>query len=52
MDVLAHLVLSLIGAGFPWLAGALVLALALRVVGPIELRLTIGNHSGEHGARR
>jgi hypothetical protein len=49
MDVFTHLVLALIAAGFPWLAGALVLAFALRMAGPIDLRLTIGNRSGKRG---
>jgi hypothetical protein len=41
MEPLFHFALALIAAGFPWLAGVLVIAIGLRIVGPIHL--SIGN---------
>lgn len=43
MEPLFHFVLALITAGFPWLAGVLVIAIGLRIVGPIHV--SIGNRS-------
>jgi hypothetical protein len=50
MEPLFHFVLVLIAAGFPWLAGVLVIAIGLRIVGPI--RLSIGDRSGRQKRAR
>jgi hypothetical protein len=47
MEPLFHFALSLIAAGFPWLAGVLVIAIGLRIVGPIHL--SIGDRSDKRG---
>lgn len=39
MDTLFHFALALIAAGFPWLAGVLVIAIALRIAGPVHLSI-------------
>lgn len=47
MEPLFHFALALIAAGFPRLAEVLVIAIALRIVGPVHL--SIGDRSGRRG---
>jgi hypothetical protein len=46
MEPLFHFALSLLSAGAPWLAGIIVVAIALAVVGPVRLSVSIGDRSG------
>jgi hypothetical protein len=46
MEPLFHFALALLSGGAPWLAGIIVAAIALAIVGPIKLNLTIGDRSG------
>jgi hypothetical protein len=39
MESFFQFALALIAAGFPWLAGVLVIAIGLRIVGPIHLSI-------------
>ena len=50
MEPLFHFVLALIAAGFPWLAGVVVIAIGLGIVGPIHL--SIGDRSGQRKRER
>jgi hypothetical protein len=43
MEPLFHFALDLLSAGAPWLAGVIVAAIALAVVGPIKLTVSIGD---------
>jgi hypothetical protein len=49
MEPLFHFVLSLLSAGAPWLAAVIVVAIALAVVGPVRLSVSIGDRSGRRG---
>lgn len=42
MKPLFHFALTLLSAGAPWLAGVIVVAVALAIVGPVKLSLSIG----------
>ena len=42
MEPLFHFALALLSAGAPWLAGVIVVAVALAIVGPVKLSLSIG----------
>jgi hypothetical protein len=46
MEPLFHFALALLNAGAPWLAGVIVVAIALAIVGPVKLNLTIGDRGG------
>jgi hypothetical protein len=46
MEPLFHFALALLSAGAPWLAAIIVVAIALAIIGPVKLNLTIGDHSG------
>jgi hypothetical protein len=43
MEPLFDFALDLLSAGAPWLAGVIVAAIALAVVGPIKLTVSIGD---------
>jgi hypothetical protein len=45
-----HFALALLNAGAPWLAAVIVAAVALAIVGPIKLSLSIGDRSRSRGA--
>jgi hypothetical protein len=45
MEPLFHFALALLNAGAPWLAGVIVVAIALAVVGPVRLSLSIGDRA-------
>ena len=47
MEPLFHFVLALLNAGAHWLAAVIVVALA--VVGPVRLSLSIGERAGRRG---
>jgi hypothetical protein len=47
MEQLFHFALALLSAGAPWLAGVIVVAVALAFVGPVKLSLSIGDRSGQ-----
>ena len=49
MEPLFHFALALLSAGAPWLAGVIVIAVALAIVGPVRLNLSIGDRSGRRG---
>jgi hypothetical protein len=49
MEPLFHFALSLLSAGAPWLAGVIVFAVGLAIVGPVKLSLSIGDRSGRRG---
>jgi hypothetical protein len=49
MEPLFHFTLALLNAGAPWLAGVIVVAIALVIVGPVKLNLSIGNRSARRG---
>jgi hypothetical protein len=49
VEPLFHFVLALLSAGAPWLAGVIVVAIALAIVGPVKLSLSIGDRSGGRG---
>jgi hypothetical protein len=49
MEPLFHFALALLPAGAPWLAGIVVVAFALAIVGPVKLSLSIGDSSGRRG---
>ena len=46
MEPLFHFALALLSAGAPWLAGVIVVAVGLAIVGPVKLSLSIGDRSG------
>jgi hypothetical protein len=46
MEPLFHFALALLSAGAFWLAAIIVVALALAIIGPVKLNLTIGDHTG------
>jgi hypothetical protein len=46
MESLFHFALSLLSAGAPWLAAVIVVAIALAIVGPVRLSLSVGDRSG------
>jgi len=46
MEPLFHFALALLSAGAPWLAAIIVVAIALAIIGPVKLNLTIGDYSG------
>jgi hypothetical protein len=45
MEPLFRFALALFDAGAPWLAGVIVVAIALAVVGPVRLSLSIGDRA-------
>lgn len=45
MEPLFHFVLALLSAGAPWLTAVIVAAIALAIVGPVKLSLSIGDRS-------
>jgi hypothetical protein len=45
MEPLFHFALALLNAGAPWLAGVIVVDIALAVVGPVRLSLSIGERA-------
>lgn len=45
MEPLFHFALALLNAGAPWLAAVIVLAIALAVVGPVRVSLSIGDRA-------
>ena len=47
MEPLFHFALALLNAGAPWLAAVIVVAIALVIVGPVKLSLSIGNRSNK-----
>ena len=49
MEPLFHFALALLAAGAPWLAAVIVIAIALAVVGPVRLSLSIGERAGRRG---
>lgn len=49
MEPLFHFALALLSAGAPWLAAVIVVAIALAIVGPVKLSLSIGDRSGRRG---
>jgi hypothetical protein len=49
MEPLFHFALALLSAGAPWLAAVIVVAIALTIVGPVRLSLSIGDRSGRRG---
>jgi hypothetical protein len=49
MEPLFHFALALLSAGVPWLAAVIVVAIALAIVGPVTLSLSIGDRSGRRG---
>jgi hypothetical protein len=49
MKPLFHFALALLSAGAPWLAAVIVVAIALVIVGPVKLSLSIGDRSGRRG---
>jgi hypothetical protein len=49
MEPLFHFALALLSAGAPWLAGGIVVAIALAIIGPVKLNLSIGDRSGRRG---
>ena len=51
MEPLFHFVLALLNAGAPWLAAVIVVAIALAVVGPVRLNLSIGDRAGRPARR-
>lgn len=51
MKALFDFTLALIVAGAPYLAGVIVIAIALAIVGPIRLNLSIGDRSGKRPPR-
>ena len=46
MEPLFHFALALLSAGAPWLAAIIVVAIAVAIIGPVKLNLTIGNRGG------
>ena len=49
MEPLFHFALALLNAGVPWLGAVIVVAIALAIVGPVELSLSIRDRSGKRG---
>jgi len=49
MEPLFHFALALLAADAPWLAGSIVAAVVLAIVGPVRLNLSIGDRSGRRG---
>jgi hypothetical protein len=49
MEPLFHFALALLSAGATWLAAILVVAVALAIVGPVKLNLSIGERSDRRG---
>ena len=49
MEPLFHFALALLSAGAPWLATIIVVAMALAIIGPVKLNLSIGYRSGRRG---
>jgi len=49
MEPLFHFALALLNAGVPWLGAVIVVAIALAIVGPVELSLSIQDRSGKRG---
>ena len=49
MEQLFHFALALLNAGAPWLAAVIVVAIALAIMGPVRLSLSIGDRSGRRG---
>jgi hypothetical protein len=52
MEPLFHFALSLLSAGAPWLAAVaavIVAAVAVAIVGPVKLSLSIGDRSRRRG---
>lgn len=47
MEPLFHFALALLSAGAPWLAAVIVAAIALAIVGPIRLSLSIGDRTNK-----
>ena len=45
MEPLFHFALALLNAGASWLAAVIVVAIALAVVGPVRLSLSIGDRA-------
>jgi hypothetical protein len=50
MEPLFHFALALLSSGAPWLAGVIVVAIALAIVGPVKLSLSIGTAPAGGGA--
>ncbi len=46
MESLFHFTLDLLSAGAFWLAAVIVVAIALAIVGPVKLSLSIGDRPG------
>ena len=46
MEPLFHFALALLNAGAFWLAAVIVAAIALAIVGPVRLSLSVGDRSG------
>ena len=51
MEPLFRFALALLNAGAPWLAAVIVGAIALAVVGPVRLSLSIGDRAGRPARR-
>jgi hypothetical protein len=47
MEPLFHFALALLNAGVPWLATVIIVAIALAIVGPVRLTLSIGDRSAK-----
>ena len=47
MEPLFQFALALLSAGDPWLAAVIVAAIALALVGPVKLSLSIGDRSNK-----
>lgn len=47
MEMLFQFALALLSAGAPWLAAVIVAAIAMAIVGPIKLSLSIGDRSNK-----
>jgi len=49
MKALFDFALALLAAGAPYLAAVIVFAIAVAIIGPIRLNLSIGDRSGKRG---
>jgi hypothetical protein len=49
MNILFRFALALLAAGYPYMAAILVVAIAIRLVRPIRLTLSVGSLPGKRG---
>jgi hypothetical protein len=49
MKALFAFALALLAAGYPYLTAILVVAIAIKIVGPIRLNVNIGDRPGDRG---